>query len=161
MIITLEKATSKDARTLHALQVKSFLPLLKKYNDEHTNPACEPLEKTLSRINDPSKEFYKILKDNVLVGGVAIKYTVPEKIFLGPLFIDPDYQNQKIAQETLKLMETAFPDVVFFELATISKEKGNIHLYEKMGYLATGEVKRIVGPFASFDVIFFRKIIKT
>lgn len=154
MTITLEKAESKDADLLHALQIKSFLPILKKYNDEQTNPACEPLEKTLSRINDSSKVFYKILKDNVLVGGVAIKHTSSDTIFLGPFFIDPDYQNQKIAQEALRLIESICTDVVFFELATISKEKGNIHLYEKMGYIATGETKQIAN---SLDVTFFRK----
>lgn len=36
MIITLEKAATKDAEALHTLQVKSFLSILKKYNDEDT-----------------------------------------------------------------------------------------------------------------------------
>ena len=154
MAITLEKATSKDADVLHALQVKSFLPTLKKYNDKQTNPACEPLEKTLGRIDGELKEFYKILKDNVLVGGIAIKHTSSDTLFLGPLFINPDYQNQKIAQEALRLIESIYLDVIVFELATISNEKGNIHLYEKMGYMATGEAKQIGN---SLDVIFFRK----
>jgi ribosomal protein S18 acetylase RimI-like enzyme len=154
MTITLEKATPKDADVLHNIQVKSFLPTLKKYNDEQTNPACEPLDKTLSRINDLTRGFYKILKDNVLVGGMAIKYISSDTIFLGPLFIDPDYQNQKIAQKALRLIEAIFPNVLFFELATISKEKGNIHLYEKVGYVATGETKQISD---SLNVLFFRK----
>lgn len=155
MIITLEKATLKDAHALHALQIRSFLPTLKKYKDEQTNPACETLDKTLNRITDPSKGFYKILSDNnVLVGGIAVKHIPPSTIFLGPLFVDPDYQNQKIAQEALRLIEIEFPDINFFEVATISQEKSNIHLYEKMGYIATGQTKKLTD---SLEALFFRK----
>lgn len=154
MMITLEKATSEDANALHAIQIKSFLPLLEKYKDNETNPACEPINKTLQRINDPLRGFYKIIKGNILVGGIAIKRTALATIFLGPIFIDPGFQNQKIAQEALKLIEAIFPSIDFFELATISQEKGNIYLYEKMGYVATGESKKIND---NLEVLFFRK----
>lgn len=154
MTICLEKATSQDANALHTIQIKSFLPLLKKYNDKKTNPACEALEKTLNRINEPSKDFYKILRDHILVGGIAIKHLAPNLIFLGPIFVDPDFQNQKIAQKALKLLEEMFPDVEYFELATIFQEKGNVHLYEKLGYVATGESKKNND---SLDLRFFRK----
>jgi RimJ/RimL family protein N-acetyltransferase len=154
MKITLEKATEKDADALHAIKIKSFLPLLKKYNDQETNPACESLAKTLNRINDPLKGFYKILRDGTLVGGMAIKNTAPATLFLGPIFIDPDFQNQKIAQQALKIIEGFFPTIDFFELRTISQEKGNIYLYEKIGYTATGESKKIND---SLDLLFYRK----
>ncbi len=107
-MITLEKATSKDASTLHAMQIKAFLSLLKKYQDPETNPACEALAKTLNRIKDPLKGYYKILKDHQLIGGIAIKYRAPATLFLGPIFIDPAFQNQKITQIALKLMEDLF-----------------------------------------------------
>lgn len=154
MTITLEKAISEDAEKLHALQIKCFLSLLDKYKDHKTNPACEPLDKTLIRINDPLKGFFKILKDNVLVGGISIKHTTPGTLFLGPIFIDPNFQNQKIAQKALKLLEEIFPNINFFELATIAQEKGNAHLYEKMGYIGTGENKKISD---SMVILFFRK----
>lgn len=154
MTITLERATVNDAKALHAIQIKSFLPLLDKYKDTDTNPACESIDKTLYRINDPSRGFYKILKDGILVGGIAIKQTGPKTIFLGPVFVDPLFQNQKIAQKALELIEGMFSAIDFFELATIAKEKCNIHLYEKIGYVATEECKKISG---SLEIIFFRK----
>jgi RimJ/RimL family protein N-acetyltransferase len=154
MTITLEKATKEDAEKLHAIQIKSFLPLLEKYQDHEINPACEPIDKTLQRINDPLKGFYKILKDNILVGGIAIKHISTEIIFLGPIFIDPIFQNQKIAQTVLQLIENIFPSVHFFELRTLAQEKGNIHLYEKMGYVIQGESKKIND---SLELVFFRK----
>ncbi|MBA2369819.1 MAG: GNAT family N-acetyltransferase [Candidatus Protochlamydia sp.] len=103
------------------MQVKSFLPLLEKYNDHKNNPACEPLDKTILRINDPLKGFFKILKENILVGGIAIKHTIPGTLFLGPIFIDPGYRNQKIAQKALELIENLFPAIEFFELATLAQ----------------------------------------
>jgi GNAT superfamily N-acetyltransferase len=154
MTITLEKATKEDAETLHALQIKCFLPLLDKYKDHGTNPACEPIDKTLTRITDPLKGFYKILKDNILVGGIVVKHTNPGTLFLGPIFIDPEFQNQKIAQKALKLIEDVFPTIDFFELATIAEEKRNVYLYEKMGYIATEENKKISD---SMIIPFFRK----
>lgn len=154
MTITLEKATAKDANALLAIQIKSFLPLLEKYKDEETNPACASLDKTLNRINDPLRGFYKIIKDSTLVGGIVIKQIAPKTIFLGPIFIDPNYQNQKIAQKALELIEDLYPTIDFFELATISQEKGTIYLYEKMGYIATGQSKKIGD---SLDLLFFRK----
>jgi len=135
MTITLEKATAEDAEALHAMQIKCFLPLLEKYKDHGTNPACEPIDKTLTRITDPLKGFYKILKNNILVGGIVVKHTNPGTLFLGPIFIAPEFQNQKIAQKALKLIEDVFPAIDFFELATIAEEKRNVYLYEKMGYI--------------------------
>ena len=154
MTITLEKAIATDAKALHAMQVKAFSSLLEKYQDNDTNPASEPLDKTLYRITDPLRGFYKILRDSILVGGIAIKHTAPKTIFLGPIFVDPPFQNQKIGQIALELIEGILPDVDVFELATILQEKGNIYLYEKMGYVSTGEQKKIN---TSIDLVFYRK----
>ncbi|MCX6990008.1 MAG: GNAT family N-acetyltransferase [Chlamydiae bacterium] len=154
MTISLEKAGIEDAKALHAMQVKAFLPLLEKYQDTETNPASESLEKTLYRITDPLRGFYKILRDNILVGGIAIKHIAPKIIFLGPIFVDPAFRNQKIAQKALELIEGISPSIDFFELATILQETGNIYLYEKMGYVSTGEQKKIN---TSIDLVFYRK----
>jgi len=156
MTIVLQKAVAKDANQLHDLQVKSFLPLLDKYQDFETNPACEPITKTLQRIIDPSKGFFKILKNHILVGGIAVKQTTPDTLFLGPIFIDPNFQNQKIAQKALLLMEALFPAINNFELATIAQEVGNVYLYKKIGYLLTGEGKRIN---SNLEILFFRKVL--
>jgi len=155
--IILQKATFDDAETLHSMQVKSFLSLLEKHKDHATNPACESISKTLERINDPLRGFFKIMRNNVLVGGIAIKQTKSGSLFLGPIFVDPNFQNQKIAQTALKVLEDLFSDVEFFELAVIAQEEGSIHLYEKMGYVATGEIRKIN---EYCDILFYRKKIR-
>ena len=151
-MIILKKASPDDVHALHAMQVHSFSSHLEKYQDVTTNPACDPLDKTLLRINDPLRGFYKILKDHVLVGGIGVKHTAPGILFIGPVFIDPDFQNQKIAQEGLILLEDLFPHIQIFRLATIIQEKKNVYLYEKLGYVATGEVEKI-NPL--LDIMFF------
>lgn len=58
-----------------------------------------------------------------MVGGIVVKHTNSGTLFLGPIFIDPEFQNQKIAQKALKLIADMFPAIGFFELATIAEEK--------------------------------------
>ena len=154
-MITLEKDTAKYVHSLHAMQVHSFSSHLEKYQDETTNPACESLEKTLIRINDPLRGFYKILKDSVLVGGIGVKHISSDTLFIGPVFVDPTFRNQKIAQEALIFLEELFPSIATFQLATIVQELGNIYLYEKLGYVATGEVRNI-NPI--MDIMFSTKM---
>ncbi|MHC1683083.1 MAG: hypothetical protein AB6733_09070 [Clostridiaceae bacterium] len=45
MNISLIKAELKDVGTIHTIQVKSFMPLLEKYQDYDTNPANDTIEK--------------------------------------------------------------------------------------------------------------------
>lgn len=45
MVISLTKSELKDAGIIHAMQIKSFMPLLKKYQDYETSPVNEPIEK--------------------------------------------------------------------------------------------------------------------
>ncbi len=72
MEITLEKATASDTTDLFQMQIDSFSPLLHKYKDYETNPANEPIEKTIFRINNPSSNFYKMIIDSKLVGAICI-----------------------------------------------------------------------------------------
>ncbi|NBO24622.1 MAG: N-acetyltransferase [Chlamydiae bacterium] len=155
MTISIEKATPNDAELLHKLQIKAFLPLLEKYQDHQTNPACEPTDKTLERINSSSRGFYKIKKDDHLVGAIVIKHSSPSSIWIGPIFVDPDFQNQKIAQKVMILIENLFPHIKKFELATLSQETGNIHLYQKLGYKLTNRKEKVNDL---LDLVFFEKI---
>jgi GNAT superfamily N-acetyltransferase len=59
------------------------------------------------------------------------------------MFILPEYQGKGIAQKTLTLVESMFPQAISWELATISEEKRNCYLYEKMGYEKTGVTKKL------------------
>ena len=60
MSIILVKAKLEDAECIHAMQIKCFMPLLKRYQDLETNPANEPLQKVIARLNQSFTDYYII-----------------------------------------------------------------------------------------------------
>ncbi|XRG80789.1 GNAT family N-acetyltransferase [Rossellomorea sp. GAMAL-10_SWC] len=143
MNIKLDKAKDADSQVIFDMQVKAFMPLLEKYKDADTNPANEPIDNVIKRINYSSGGFYKILHDDVLVGAICIYWKEETQFWISPIFILPEYQGMGIAQKAIQLAEKQFSQATTWELRTILEEKGNCHLYEKMGYRLTGETKRL------------------
>ena len=137
------KATENDAHALHDLQVKAFIPLLNKYKDFETNPANEPIEKIISRINQNNSVFYKVVADNTLVGAIRVFWREDDHFWISPMFILPTHQGKGIAQKVIALVESMFSQAITWELATILEEKRNCYLYEKMGYKKTGVSKKL------------------
>ncbi|WP_047982254.1 GNAT family N-acetyltransferase [Ornithinibacillus contaminans] len=142
MNIELEQAKLEDAEAILTMQVKSFKPLLKKYQDYHASPANESIVRVVKRISNPKGAFYKILLDKKMVGAICIARH-GEAIWISPMFIAPDYQGRGIAQKTLDMLEMMYDEFKIWELATLQEEVGNCYLYEKIGYVKTGIVKEI------------------
>ena len=59
--------------------------------------------------------------------------------FIGPLFVLPRYQNQGLGYAAIQKAFAMFPGVKVWRLDTILQEPGNCHLYEKCGFVRTGE----------------------
>lgn len=60
MEVSLHKADSRDAMTIHEMKIKAFMPLLEKYQDFETSPANEPVEKIMIQINQTfMKSIYR------------------------------------------------------------------------------------------------------
>ena len=129
--------------SIHAMQIKSFRSLLKKYEDFETNPANEPLEKVVSRINQSFTDYYIIKSDDENVGGVRIIKKDNNLYRISPIFILPKHQGKGIAQKVFQMLEQRYNDAKSWELNTILQEQGNCYLYEKMGYKKTGKTKSI------------------
>ena len=66
-----------------------------------------------------------------------------DHMLLNRFYILPEYRNQGIGQQALRLAESKYPDSAEWRLDTILEEKNNIHLYEKLGYVEYGERKII------------------
>lgn len=141
MVISLEKAREEDAHAIFDVQKRAFKPLLEIYKDYETNPANETLDRVLFRINRPNGGFYKILLDETLAGAICVYWKENDEFWISPMFIDPDYQGKGIAQKAIEGIEALFPEAKLWALNTILEEKRNCYLYEKMGYLQTGEQK--------------------
>lgn len=148
--INLVRATKKDVKMLHRLQVEAFLPLYEKYHDDDTNPAKEPEDKLRKKLEDINGDFYIIYNEDMPVGGVRVNFkkgnndVVTGNVkWISPLFIIPEYQNRGIAQEALKQIFELYSDTISWRLYTIKQEAGNCHLYEKCGFVRVGEEKNI------------------
>ena len=157
MDLQLVKADERDATDLFAIQQKAFKPLLEKYKDYDTNPANETLDKMIKRLQNASSIFYKIIFKNQLVGGINVLWREGTHEYkISPMFISPDYQGNGIAQETLRRVESFHPLAISWELATIKEENRNCHLYEKLGYVQTGALRKIN---ENTTLIFYKKMV--
>ncbi len=153
MTVALERAVFSDCPRIHAMQAAAFQPLLDKYNDRDTNPAAESLERVVRRFTQPGSEYWFILADGERVGALRVCGS-GERRRLSPIFILPEHQGAGIAQKAMLLMEKQYPDARVWELDTIRQEPGLCHLYEKLGYRATGEIRRIK---EGMDIVFYEK----
>lgn len=141
--ICLVRASLADAKKIWNMQKEAFAELFEKYQDFETSPAAEPLEKTIFRLKQPETYFYMIQFDGQTVGAVRVVDSGNNnRKRISPIFISPKFRNMGIAQKAIILAEKIHGSKNW-ELDTIIQEKGNCHLYEKMGYRTTGETKII------------------
>lgn len=143
MNIRLKRATVNDAELVWKMQLEAFADLLRKYQDMDTNPGNEPLEKIVNELKQPFSYFYLILAEGNTVGAIRVvmmKDGIEKRI--SPLFILPEYRNKGIAQKAILEAESIHGSENW-ALETVLQEKGNCHLYEKMGYKSTGKTEVI------------------
>ena len=143
-IIELKLATEQDAECLHRLQVEAFMPLFERYHDDDTSPAKESLERITEKIVEENSDFYFIEFNTERVGGVRVKWYQGEKVyqnlnFISPIFIIPKWQNKGIASKVIEKLFNIYPNTTQWRLETIKQEAGNCHLYEKCGFVLTGD----------------------
>jgi GNAT superfamily N-acetyltransferase len=143
MNIFLLKAEIQDAKIIHEMQIKSFAPLLEKYQDFDTSPANESMGKIVERINQPLTDYYIINDDSVAVGVVRVVKKDNKLYRVSPIFVLPEHQMKGIAQKAFEMLEQIYYDAEVWELDTILQEQGNCYLYEKLGYKKIGKTKSI------------------
>ncbi len=134
----------EEAEKLWEMQVAAFQELYEKYQDKETSPAAEKIDKIQMRLNQSFTYYYFIEVEGNTVGAIRI---VDEKEEgkakrISPVFVMPEYRNKGYAQKAMQLAEEIHGSSNW-ELDTILQEKGNCHLYEKMGYYRTGKTEVI------------------
>lgn len=143
MDIELLRASMEDAQLIWEMQLEAFRELLEKYRDYDTNPGNEPLEKVQWRLSLPATHFYLIRVGGENAGAIrVIDHRDGGVKKISPLFVLPAYRGCGVAQAAIRQAERIHGDGNW-RLDTILEEKGNCHLYEKMGYVRTGETKVI------------------
>lgn len=142
-MVQLMKASMKDCSLLHKMQVLSFQSLLEKYKDVDTNPGAESIERVKERMKQVYTDYYLISVQKAMVGGIRIIRLQNDLCRISPMFILPEFQGNGYAQEVIKEIERLYPQTIMWTLDTIKEESLLCHLYEKMGYKATGKEEKL------------------
>ena len=132
--------SSDIADVVHAIQKRSFKQLLDKYHDYDVNPAMESIDMVKKKMDRANTTAYIFKLNDVNVGWVRVTELAKMTYKISALCVLPEYQNRGIAQEALKQIESYYPKAQKWILDTILQEKGNCHLYEKLGYKKVGDL---------------------
>ena len=152
--VSLIAAGKDDMKTIWKMQVEAFSELLDKYRDYETSPAAESFEKVMARFEQPWTTYYFISIGTENVGAIRIvdKKDGSRKR-ISPVWIMPEHRNKGFAQAAIIAAEKKYgPN--HWCLDTILQEKGNLHLYEKMGYHRTGKIEKVNDR---MDIVFYEK----
>lgn len=139
MKISLQQADVEDAPCIWEMQKTAFQKLLLKYEDYDTNPASEPLEKVIHRFSQQGRYYYLIRTDQEIIGAVSVTDREDGSAKrLAPIFLLPQFEGCGYGQIVIREVERIH-GVHGWELDTIAQEDKLCCLYEKMGYIQTGE----------------------
>ena len=154
MSVKLQKANREDMHELWKMQVDAFKDLLDKYQDYDMSPAAESYERILQKYDFTGTIYYFIVADGIKVGGIRVIDKMDgSRKRISPIWIMHEFRNKGYAQQAIQEVEKLYGDDNW-SLDTILQEKGNIHLYEKLGYKRTGKIERIS---YLMDIVYFEK----
>ena len=153
-MITLRKATAEDIEKIWKMQVEAFRALLEKYQDYGLSPAAESIDKIRARYEQPWTTYFFIEAEGTDVGVIrVVNKNDGSRKRISPLWIMEEYRGKGYAQEAISAVEELY-GADNWSLDTILQEKGNLHLYEKMGYHQTGRIEHINDR---MDIVFYEK----
>ena len=154
MSVTLRQATRDEVQKIWEMQVEAFRELLEKYQDYDLSPGAEPVDKVIARFEQPWTKYFFIEAEGTDVGAIrVVDMKDGSRKRISPLWIMKEFRGKGYAQDAMLAAEKIY-GADNWSLDTILQEKGNIHLYEKMGYHRTGKVEHINDK---MDIVFFEK----
>lgn len=84
-------------------------------------------------------DYYKILVDGQLVGGIIVFRKAAREYDLGRIFIKPALQNQGIGTEAFEFLWREYPLAKRWTLGTPAWNRRTRHFYQKVGFMETGQ----------------------
>ena len=154
MSVVLKPAVKDELEIVWKMQVEAFSGLLEKYQDYDLSPASEKLEKVAERFEQLGSVYYFIVAEDTQVGIIrVVDKKDGSRKRISPLFVMPDQRGRGYAQAAIIEIEKIY-GADNWCLDTILQEKGNLHLYEKMGYHRTGRIEHIN---ERMDIVFYEK----
>ena len=154
MKVKLIKTSKEDMNTIWLMQKEAFGGLLEKYQDHGISPASESYERIIEK-NEMEGSFYYFISDSGVNVGVIriIDKNDGSRKRISPIWIMPEYRNKGYAQAAIMEAERIHR-ADNWSLDTILQEKGNLHLYEKLGYHRTGKIEKINDR---MDIVYYEK----
>ena len=143
MIVGLLSARAEDAYRLTEMQARAFMPSVHKRGGYETSPAAETPDRMLERITGAKSHCFIITLDGVYAGMICIKEIGEDAFKINPIFVLPEFQNQGVGQEALRLAMERFPVARRWTLFCVREEEKNIHFYEKLGFSKTGAERKL------------------
>jgi len=154
MSITLRQAQRDEVQKIWEMQIEAFRGLLEKYQDYDLSPGAEPVDKVIARFEQPWTKYFFIEAEGTDVGVIrVVDMNDGSRKRISPLWIMKEYRGKGYAQDAILAVENLY-GADYWCLDTIKQEKGNSHLYEKMGYHQTGRVEHINDR---MDIVFYEK----
>ena len=154
MKVKLIKTSKEDMNTIWLMQKEAFGGLLEKYQDHGISPASESYERIIEK-NEMEGSFYYFISDSGVNVGVIriIDKNDGSRKRISPIWIMSEHRNKGYAQAAIKEAERIH-GADNWSLDTILQEKGNLHLYEKLGYHRTGKIEKINDR---MDIVYYEK----
>jgi len=154
MKVKLIKTSKEDMNTIWLMQKKAFGGLLEKYHDYGISLASESYERIIEKYEMQGSFYYFISDSGVNVGVIRIiDKNDGSRKRISPIWIMPEHRNKGYAQAAIMEAERIH-GADNWSLDTILQEKGNLHLYEKLGYHRTGKIEKINDR---MDIVYYEK----
>ena len=154
MSVTLRKAERADLQKIWEMQVEAFKGLLEVYQDYDMSPAAESIDKIVARFEQPWTTYFFIEAEGTEVGVVrVVDKKEGSRKRISPIWIMKEFRGKGYAQDAIRALEALY-GADNWCLDTILQEKGNCHLYEKMGYHQTGRIDNINDR---MDIVYYEK----
>ena len=154
MKVKLIKTSKEDMNTIWLMQKEAFGGLLEKYQDHGISPASESYERIIEKYEMEGSFYYFISDSGVNVGVIRIiDEQDGSRKRISPIWIMSEHRNKGYAQAAIMEAERIH-GADNWSLDTILQEKGNLHLYEKLGYHRTGKIEKINDR---MDIVYYEK----
>jgi GNAT superfamily N-acetyltransferase len=83
-------------------------------------------------------QYYKILSDDQIVGGIIVFRKGTRQYELGRIFVDPEFQNRGIGAQAFEFLWEEFPLAKKWTLGTPAWNRRTRHFYQKVGFVEVG-----------------------
>ncbi len=136
-MISINKATVKDINDILSTKISAFKEDKDLYGFGPKN--YDSRESTMRAIK--SGDYYKIMYDNKIVGGMCIYDKGEGNYYISSIYIEQKYQNKGIGTAAMQFLDDKYPKSLKWSLQTPYLSYRNHHFYEKMGFFKIGETK--------------------